>query len=75
MVEEIINLFGEEFKRDVWPEMPDSQYANFESMVLYCFIRKFKPYGVVEMGTEAEGRSSYIIQKALEENFTYRPKQ
>ena len=68
ILEEIIDLFGEEFERDIWPKMPDSQYGNLESMVLYCFIRKFKPFGTVEMGTEAEGRSSYIIQKALEIN-------
>lgn len=69
--EEIIRLvetFGEEFSGEILPNLPDSQYGNLESMILYAIIRDRKFRIVVEMGTEARGRSTYIIQKALLKN-------
>jgi len=65
---DIVHKYGDEFTQDVWPTLPDSQYSNFASLILYCFIRDQKPKKVFELGTEKFARSTYIIQKALLKN-------
>lgn len=67
-IEHLVDEFGKEFEENVYPNLPDSQYGNLESMLLYCLIRKRKPRFLAEIGTEIHGRSSYIIQKALVKN-------
>jgi predicted O-methyltransferase YrrM len=67
-IRNLVNSYGKEFVEEVWPSLPNSQYSNFESLVLYCKVRRDNPRVLYEMGTEREGRSTYIIQKALLKN-------
>jgi len=60
--------YSREYKEEVLPDLPISQYGNLESFVLYAMIRAFKLTNIVEIGTERQGRSSYLIQKALLKN-------
>lgn len=68
VVLDIISKYGDEYENEIFYGMPYSQYGNLESLVLYCFIREFKPKKVFEMGTERFSRSTYLIQKALLKN-------
>mgnify|MGYP001577655182 CR=1 FL=1 len=65
---DLIDKYGQEFYDKCWEKLPDSQYGNLESMVLYGFIRESKPITVAEIGVAEHGRSTFIIQKALLEN-------
>lgn len=65
---DILNKYGHEFTNDIWPGLPNSQYSNLASLILYCFIRDKKPKKVFELGTERHSRSTHIIQKALLKN-------
>ena len=67
-VKRLIDQYGQEFETEVFPCLPDSQYGNLESLILYSIIRNRKPQIVTEFGTETKGRSTYIIHKALEKN-------
>lgn len=65
---DILDKYGDEFTKDIWPQLPNSEYSNLASLVLYCFIRDNKPKKVFELGTERYARSTNIIQKALLKN-------
>jgi len=65
IVRKLIDDYGEEFVEKVWPKLPGSEYGNLESMVLYCFLRHYKPKYVLEVGTEVHGRTTHIVHKAL----------
>jgi len=65
---DIVNEFGDEFTNEIWPQLPNSQYSNLASLILYCFIRHQKPKKIFELGTERHSRSTNIIQKALLKN-------
>ena len=64
----LIDKYGEEFRDEVWYEMPYSQYSNLSSMLLYALIREHKFKRIFEMGCERKSRSSFIIQYALQKN-------
>jgi predicted O-methyltransferase YrrM len=64
----LIDKWGEEFKNEIWYEMPYSQYSNLSSMLLYAVIRENKYKNIFELGCERKSRSSFIIQKALLKN-------
>lgn len=64
----LIEKWGDEFKDEVWYELPYSQYSNLSSMLLYAVIRENKFKKIYEMGCERKSRSSFIIQKALLKN-------
>lgn len=64
----LIDKWGEEFKDELWYEMPYSQYSNLSSMLLYSVIRENKFKNIFELGCEKKSRSTFIIQKALLKN-------
>jgi hypothetical protein len=64
----LIDKWGEEFKNEIWYEMPYSQYSNLSSMLLYAVIREGGYKKIFELGCERKSRSSFIIQKALLKN-------
>ena len=64
----LIDKWGEEFKEEIWYELPYSQYSNLSSMLLYAVIRENGYKNIFELGCERKSRSSFIIQKALLKN-------
>ncbi len=67
-VDTLVLKYGQQFMDEVWKDLPDSQYGNLESMYLYAYMREYKPRFIFELGTASEGRSTFIIQKAMVEN-------
>jgi len=67
-IDTLVFKYGDEFMDIVWKDLPDSQYGNLESIYLYAYMREYKPRCVFELGTAINGRSSFIIHKAIEEN-------
>lgn len=67
-IKQLIDKWGEEFKEEVWYEIPYSQYSTLSSMLLYAVIRENKYKKIFELGCEKKSRSSHIIQKALLKN-------
>lgn len=65
---DILDKYGDEFTNEIWSGIPNSEYSNLASLILYCFIRDRKFKKIFELGCERYSRSTYIIQKALLKN-------
>lgn len=68
LVRELIKKYSIEFSEEVWPFLPESQYQPFECFILYALVREHKPLYVADLGTEHNGRSTHVIQRALLKN-------